>query len=245
MNRLSGLRMLAVCIFTVIFAGMSSFLQAEDASAYSSQAWMPTDPTQDIYFFNLFTAGAHSGESLYIFSLGDPNPTLPGHNLLVVCDSTAIAQRTERNIHIFESGGVWKAQYVNTARWGNGAIDLGSRDTFGLFFGDASNSYLNYTPAFPEDADNRHVYHHMKVGVGNAAPVPIPGTIWLFGPGLIGFAAFRFLDRRSRICFDSPLHSSFDPNATAAPKLRHCSSPRPRNSLGSAPRMRSTAHLFC
>jgi hypothetical protein len=155
------------------------------ASTYGG-AWLPN--SNDIFTFSWDNSG-NDAHSFWLYDWGDTTEELLLFNN---------QQGNNATIWFLSNGGNWYASFDETQDGSD--LFLGPTPEFGFYFYYALNTpQINTTYELNncgidcfELIDNQSSPNtHMRVWVHDAAPVPIPSTVWIFGIGILTIVGIR------------------------------------------------------
>lgn len=144
-----------------------------DTITYSG-AWEPN--SDDVFFIDL--TPTDGSESLYMYDWGDTDK-----NLFLLSDGIY----NNVTVYFTKELSTWYAGLDE----GVETLNLGVSNWFGLYF--SGSCYTSYDlTSIGKDAYRLYEPNtKMTVVVHDAAPVPIPSTVWIFGAGVIGILGIR------------------------------------------------------
>jgi hypothetical protein len=195
--------LLAFLLVVGVALGGASLANASSVVSTPTTLWEPTTSgAQELFNFSFGTCVRNI--DLYINAPGATQDFTPGSGNALLLQITP-NQISASEFSVVQSNGTWSV--YNVTNGGNTfLLNLGSTDQFGLYYKDYGangNSPYVLQPTINSTGSSNQWYLTDgidgcgSVYIGNAAPVaspvPIPGTLMLFGSGLAG--VFGFLRR--------------------------------------------------
>lgn len=185
MTKMKFLTALVLTLGLAFGGAVTSASASEDYTRYSG-SWVPTDEDQNaIGFKNLNCSNAIS---LYIYGMDATSINPNSASNLKLFDFTPGQVFNATTFALAQSGGDW---LITTSY---GTLNLGSTQEFGLYYWDQVPSM---NPRYPDVTTEVPGKIYMlsddcaTVYLIDAAPVPLPGTAWLFAPALLSLVRLR------------------------------------------------------